>query len=531
MTAAENLISDLQTSLIPHSSNVQFLHIRQDYLAACNGALCPAVILDRLDKWTVADSVPEGIERVDSWLILTQAQLVAGLLDCFGVKNVRAAVQFLVDKGLIELRAMPNPRDRKSQYRLHVERLRSVIERAFTAALSIGQKGTMESADLPNPTNLDETQESPAPSTAPTPKAASPIVPIRLMQSADLPNALGKKAQCISNDLDSSDLDHVSHGLVQIVDYRDSMGFVVDVIRCELFPVIWKAPAPMIAGGAPYQWGKQRLNRPGIHRASKYAWGIATGFGMTAVQGDPLVFVDIDQPLFEQQLLRLIPRLRMTYRQQRGNHSCLALRLPRLLDKRIEVSNADGEVVSIRGFGSYQVGPGSLHQSGDRYQANMLPPLTLTDTETNALMALIELRQQSAKPIIASRREQIEGIHNTAYRFPPARLERRLESWAKKSIHELVRDLGTVSVDFNKSLYRAACRSAGLARYSGHADADLFQMLLTQADVAGYIARDGQRQAEGTIRSGLADGRDLKKIWLPDWAEKAISAASATKGA
>jgi hypothetical protein len=152
----------------------------------------------------------------------------------------------------------------------------------------------------------------------------------------------------------------------------------------ECFPLIGKVPA------LGYEWQKNALNQPGVHSASLAHWQAATGFGMAPVTGSKDVVLDIDDPTFESQIKDLLPRIHNAFTVRRGDHCHIYLTLQSSLPKAyLTFRDGKQERASLRGAGSYVVGPRSLHPDGDIYTpANNAGKLELDVIETQNLLAL-----------------------------------------------------------------------------------------------------------------------------------------------
>ena len=202
-------------------------------------------------------------------------------------------------------------------------------------------------------------------------------------------------------------------------------------------------------------------------------------------------------------------RLKETYKQTRGDHCCYAFRLPYVLESRFEIDDANGEVASLRNHNSYQVGAGSLHPSGERYEvANLVPPIELTDAEAQTLIAMF----QPAAP------------KKPAYNHPTMQLRQpdpvaanaSLRKWARNGQQAALRELSAANKGaFNKTLYKTACRVANLAKVTGESREQLHDLLWEVCEQAGYVRRDGSSQTWATIRSGINAGEQMP-LNIPD---------------
>lgn len=293
--------------------------------------------------------------------------------------------------------------------------------------------------------------------------------------------------------------------------YESTMATIHVLLGVEVFPVVGKKPAPKTPDDPfGWEWSKKRLNMPGRHLATVHAWKVATGYGMIPVKGDRLVFIDIDRSEFEAELFELLPRLKTTYRQQRGTHSCLAIRLPLTLENRFEINDEAGEIASIRNHNSYQVGAGSLHPEGERYVAtNMVEPIDLTADETTALLGLFEARKP--KPSRPS-----HPTLTLVKSSDPLTVDSGHKTWARKGQEQALRELSAaVHGNFNTTLYKTACRLANLAKVTGESPEQLHDLLWEVCEQAGYVRRDGQSQTWATIRNGIRAGEAMP-LSLPE---------------
>jgi bifunctional DNA primase/polymerase-like protein len=442
------------------------------------------------------DYIEQSPTICDGWTALKINDLYSVLSPFVANRPVWNALQWLEADGLIETRHDPEkPMNRTKQYRLRESEVQKRID-CWTAKNEV----------LKN-------------------------APLRIIQAVE--RKQGDSLQNMHND-GESDMSKVyvrdkvlnSNTPIQLnigSDYKTTMRTIIHMLSCEVFPVLGKHPAPKAIDGSPWEWSRKRLGRPGIQPATFHAWKVATGYGMLPLKGSRLVFLDVDRETFDAELIAAIPRLANTYRQTRGSHCCYAFKLPTELEGRWEIDDTDGEIASIRNYNSYQVGAGSVHPSGEVYQANMQPPIELSDIEAKTLLGLFEARKVSkGKRSTVKQSLTAQPIKHVAL---PDKMVKRAKTWAEKGIAGALDRLGATNKGaFNKTLYKTACRVAGLARYSGDTTDQLTDKLWAVCEAAGYVRRDGRGQTSATIRSGLTAGKDIE-VMLPKDIRDAIGRA------
>lgn len=436
----------------------------------------------------------DPIGPAETWKALPMHQLYDAMSPVGLARSpVRNALEWLEADGLIETRFDPTkPMNRTKQYRLREPEVQkridcwSVSEGLKNAPLRIIQPVTLNQVETP-----------------------------RIMHN-DGESDMAKVRVRGIDDLSSNTPEFLNIGS----DYKTTMRLLIPMLRIEAFPVLGKHPAPKTVNESDgrWEWSKKRLGRPGMQPATFHAWKVATGFGMMPIKGDKLVFLDVDRDTFDHELLAAIPRLTDTYRQSRGTHCCYAVRLPMELEGRWEIDDADGEIASIRNHNSYQVGAGSLHPSGEVYQANMKPAIELSDIEAKTLLDLFEARKASKGKRVTGK--QVAPVNHVAL---PDKMVKRAKRWAEKGIAGALDRLGAANKGaFNGTLYKTACRIAGLARYSGDTTDQLTDKLWAVCEAAGYVRRDGRSTTNATIRSGLNAGKDIE-VMLPKEIRDAVA--------
>lgn len=182
--------------------------------------------------------------------------------------------------------------------------------------------------------------------------------------------------------------------------YMESLALAcleINQLPAQAFPLDGKHPAP------GHFWTRMLTQSQAGVQPSGY-WPRATGFGLAPYRGSHLAFVDIDQPHHPvaRSIFSFIPP-EDTFTVGRGDHLHLYLILARMLPqstlKRIDAQGR--EVVSLRGYGAYLVGPGSRHPTGEIYRVvSSARLLTLDQAQTDSLIDLFiaapEVRPPSA---------------------------------------------------------------------------------------------------------------------------------------
>lgn len=134
-----------RTSCITHSSDVQLVLIRDDYMGICDQDHCAAALLNDLEYWTniklgsqkqaeIENSIAQAggltpSQDVELWIYKSHEEFQAELLNLFGLNKIGSGLAILKGKGFISTRN--NPRfgwDRTVQYFFHVEAVQIAIK-------------------------------------------------------------------------------------------------------------------------------------------------------------------------------------------------------------------------------------------------------------------------------------------------------------------------------------------------------------------------------------------------------------------
>jgi hypothetical protein len=193
------------------------------------------------------------------------------------------------------------------------------------------------------------------------------------------------------------------------VPFKDTASLWARRLGCECFPLVGKEPA------LGYSWRKRQLGKSGTHEASAAAWEAATGFAVAPVGGSPLTIIDCDDTAFATQLLADIPTLQNALTVWRADHCHIYVLLAQPLPKAVvKLKNKLGsEIASLRGPGSYVAGPYSIHESGDVYTPKGSRPASLSETETQLLLAHFGLSEKGKKREHSLKRVQKPAAPNT----------------------------------------------------------------------------------------------------------------------
>ena len=435
---------------------------------ARNDKLAAAYLLDYIEN------APPVCD--DGWTALRLNQLYEVLSPFVPQRPVYNALQWLEADGLIETRFDPkNKLNRTKQYRLRESEVQKRIDCWTAQNQTLNYAQRCISSIYAQPQNMHN-------------DGVKDVTEVHAGSSVLNSNTPIQQDMKVSNH------------------YETTMATIHVLLCVEVFPVVGKKPAPKSATDSTgWEWNKKRLGRPGRQLATMYAWQQATGYGMLPVKGDRLVFVDIDRPEFERELFAALPRLKDTYRQQRGSHSCLAVRLPYTLESRFEIDDAQGEIASIRNHNSYQVGAGSLHPSGERYEVtNMVAPVDLTPDEARVMLDMFT--GKTAKKVT----QPVKPTMVVSKPADPIAADQNLKKWARNGQEQALRQLSSATAGmFNKTLYKTACRLANLAKVTGESPEQLHDLLWAVCEQAGYVRRDGGSQTWSTIRSGIRTGEQL----------------------
>jgi len=186
---------------------------------------------------------------------------------------------------------------------------------------------------------------------------------------------------------------------------REIAKHVALLLGAQTFPTDGKGP---LYG---HKWGSDKeLAAPGVQDTAPGAWEQATGYAIAALPGSDLYTIDVDKFSFLARLTEKFPRLLLetplTYSgdlnlAMDGHcHLFVRLSLGQPLAKTLSISNsANKEIASLRGHGSYVIGPGSLHPSGQRYRSNSIStPFKLNEEETVQLLGLFSGAADQSQP-------------------------------------------------------------------------------------------------------------------------------------
>lgn len=160
----------------------------------------------------------------------------------------------------------------------------------------------------------------------------------------------------------------------------------------QAFPVVGKAP---VHGYTGYN-STHALLKPGIQDATQEMWSTATGYALMPLTDSSICFIDSDNEKFTHEVLIKFPRLRNAPQIHSGipGHVNFIVQLtnpPPFVS--MSLKGRDGhEIGSLRRFGAYILGPGSVHpELNTVYQSNLNSrPLVLSEEDTKNLLALFQ---------------------------------------------------------------------------------------------------------------------------------------------
>jgi len=158
-------------AVVNHPEGAVYVKVRPHYVLACDGDYQPALLLSVLEMWT-------GIRarnNRDGWIFRTQDELARDTAGVLTPRQIRKAIERLLELGLVERRRNPDYRwDRTYQYRLDIEALNALIaeisaDLAFKRFL-IGGHDNIEDAvsDVSTPTPGTDRVHAEATSSAPS---------------------------------------------------------------------------------------------------------------------------------------------------------------------------------------------------------------------------------------------------------------------------------------------------------------------------------------------------------------------------
>jgi hypothetical protein len=184
------------------------------------------------------------------------------------------------------------------------------------------------------------------------------------------------------------------HAAIDTESLLATAGLYSKRLEADCFPVIGKEPA------LGYKWRETALEEPGVYTATLKHWRAATGYAIAPRSGSNLVICEVDQMGFKEPLREAIPAIDQSLRTLRAGRPHYYLKLQCALPKAyLSLKDADGrEIASLRGAGSYVIGPYSVHPDGDVYIPAGNMPLELDLIETQKLLALFGERPSIKAP-------------------------------------------------------------------------------------------------------------------------------------
>lgn len=138
----------------------RFVKLRPEFVEACDGNPCAALLLDVFDYRATA--VENGV-GTEAWARATMPWLSEWLGGGFGERAIRTALELLVDKGFVERRKDPERKlDQSWQYRLNV----GLLDRALASLRSQGSEPDIRrdhagASDVEEEEELQEEQQGP----------------------------------------------------------------------------------------------------------------------------------------------------------------------------------------------------------------------------------------------------------------------------------------------------------------------------------------------------------------------------------
>ena len=173
-----------------------------------------------------------------------------------------------------------------------------------------------------------------------------------------------------------------------------------------------------LKGKIPFR-GYRFVRNEGVYQAKSSHWDKASGYFVAPITGSLLAIIDIDSPQFYNILLTTFPFLKHSFTVRRGDHYHVYVILPRPIGAAYISAKDDNrhEIASLRGVGSYVVGPYSRHKSGDIYTPldDSASPAELTSDQFDTLLQIGEFELPSDPVnITASSNESMPRLHSRA---------------------------------------------------------------------------------------------------------------------
>ena len=113
--------------LIQHTGDYSI--IRSDYVQICSGDVCAAQVLASFEYWTLCRSQWGH----DDWIYTSINDIVDSLCGTFKRNKVIESLKVLKDKGFLESKSSPEPRDQTLLYKFNTEIIQAAIDKHFAA--------------------------------------------------------------------------------------------------------------------------------------------------------------------------------------------------------------------------------------------------------------------------------------------------------------------------------------------------------------------------------------------------------------
>jgi hypothetical protein len=113
--------------LIHHTGNYSI--IRSDYVQICGGDACTAQVLASFEYWTLCRSQWGH----DAWIYTSINDIVDSLCGTFKRNKVIESLKVLKDKGFLESKSSPEPRDQTLLYKFNTEFTQAALDKHFAA--------------------------------------------------------------------------------------------------------------------------------------------------------------------------------------------------------------------------------------------------------------------------------------------------------------------------------------------------------------------------------------------------------------
>jgi len=117
--------------LIHHTGNYSI--IRSDYVQICGGDACTAQVLASFEYWTLCRSQWGH----DAWIYTSINDIVDSLCGTFKRNKVIESLKVLKDKGFLESKSSPEPRDQTLLYKFNTEFIQAALDKHFAAGLLV----------------------------------------------------------------------------------------------------------------------------------------------------------------------------------------------------------------------------------------------------------------------------------------------------------------------------------------------------------------------------------------------------------